>query len=160
VEAHRVVRRRGFHVFYTVGSQMAVRSDLSSSSVLPTYKTNILHLATLSLSSFSVRLLMNHKVGRNLKEAVVAESKEGDWGEQQITVVRLAGVQTETRTEHLRNTGLRRHWWSNQFSMWRYCCWWLQWPKVKHWRFLSRIELDVANMNAYGEFPPVQCKQR
>jgi hypothetical protein len=25
VEAHRVVRRRGSHIFYTIGSQMAVR---------------------------------------------------------------------------------------------------------------------------------------
>jgi hypothetical protein len=26
VEAHRIVRRRGSHIFYTIGSQMAVRS--------------------------------------------------------------------------------------------------------------------------------------
>jgi hypothetical protein len=26
VEAHRVARRRGSHMFYTIGSQMAVRS--------------------------------------------------------------------------------------------------------------------------------------
>jgi hypothetical protein len=25
MKAHRVVRRRGFHIFYTIGSQMAVR---------------------------------------------------------------------------------------------------------------------------------------
>jgi hypothetical protein len=35
VEAHMVVRRRGSHIFKTIGSQMAVRSALRAGRLLP-----------------------------------------------------------------------------------------------------------------------------
>jgi hypothetical protein len=35
VKAYRVVRRRGSHIFYTIGSQMAVRSALRAGRRLP-----------------------------------------------------------------------------------------------------------------------------
>jgi hypothetical protein len=46
-KAHRVVRRRGSHIFYTIGSQMAVRmSALGTGRPLPTLTTegNIEHV--------------------------------------------------------------------------------------------------------------------
>jgi hypothetical protein len=35
MEAHRVVRRRGSHIFLAIGSQMAVRSALRAGRPLP-----------------------------------------------------------------------------------------------------------------------------